>query len=87
MVPDSHISVNWSSSKLPICAVALQARPKHIKQLCFWDHKQKGSGGFHVHMECIERMMLHEHHLLKDNNQFLTVDFFVCCVQSQQTPE
>ena len=31
-------------------------------------------------------MMLREHHLLKDNNQFLTVDF-VCCVQSQQTPE
>ena len=27
-------------------------------------------------------MMLREHHLLKDNNQFLTVDL-VCCVQSQ----
>ena len=73
MVPDSHISVNLSSSTLP-----LESQTTNI-----------GSGGFHVHMECIEsreKMMLREHHLLKDNNQFLTVDF-VCCVQSQQTPE
>ena len=39
-----------------------------------------------MHMECIERMMLREHHLLKDNNQFLTVDFFcLLCTESADT--